>query len=910
MKAKAKNADKRNKKKQAPKKQKYNPHRQPEKMTTEEWQRALREQTAQRENLVVDPVYNGREGYFKVTNPLTNRVYSVVYRGATSSWNYCSCPDFRTNQLGTCKHIEAVGLAADGKYARKRYIIPDCTTVYLDYRGPRKIKIRIGGEKAEEIRTIATRYFDEEQTLKEECFDSFGSFLTEAREVDPTTRCFDDALDFIIEKRERVVRQHIADDSPNMTEGLLKVPLYPYQRQGVEFAFRQGHTIIADEMGLGKTIQAIGAAMALKKHGFVQSVWIICPTSLKYQWKNEIEKFTDETVLVIEGNVIQRAKFLVDSPEFFKIISYHSMVNTVKFGLKRMPDMIIYDEVQRLKNWDTKMGREMRQLKSNYVVALSGTPLENKLTELYSVMQLVDQYILGPYWKFVNETTQKDATGRVTGYHNLNQIGETLKSVLLRRKKSQVKLQMPSRIDKNLFVPVTKEQMAIHNDCKWNVGILLSRWKKLGFLSEKDRMRLMLLLSTMRMVADSTFIIDQKTRHDTKIDEAINIITDVIESGDEKIVIFSQWERMQRILSQELEARGIGFRFLHGGVPSKKRGALIDDFMNNPDCRVFLSTDAGSTGLNLQAASIVINLDLPWNPAVLEQRIARAYRLGQQRQVQVINMVSVGTIEENMLTTLAFKTGLFEGVLDGGDDAVVLNDQKFKHIAEILDSGMEFDDAKPSDESSEVTEDETGLDKTETEVEEEQYEELAENDDYTPEEKTEPEEEEEDYSDDESSEEDEDESEEPWERPYDDYYYDNGYYDEDDEYDEYDEDNDDEAEEDGEDVESTPSTDRPASSDDTSAGDTDTSSDGNSQSSRGSSSSSNDGPALISKGIELLGSIATALSTPESRDRLVDSLVKEDPATGQKSISIPVADKETVANILTMVAGFFSSLKK
>lgn len=823
--------------------QKFNPHHKPENMSLEEWQVALRRQVAKKERFVVKPVDFGREGYFSVTSPQSHRRYSVVYRGEGSRWNYCSCPDFQTNQLGTCKHLEAVGLTAGGKYAKKSYHLPFCTTVYLDYKGKRRVCLRLGGAHKDEISRLASDYFDRHHVLSDDKFDLFGEFMQKAKAIDPLTRCFDDAFDYIIRVREDHRRAKLAESEDNLFDGLLKVDLYPYQREGAEFIFKQGRAVVADEMGLGKTIQAIAATMLLRKNGLAGSVWVVCPTSLKYQWKNEIKKFTGEDALAVEGDVVKRVDLLCTDPAFFKIVSYQSLTNSINFGLKSMPDMIIYDEVQRLKNWDTKMAVAMRRLTPGYVVALSGTPLENKLTELYSVMQLVDQFALGPYWKFVAETTEMDPTGRVTGYKNLNKVGLLLKSRLIRRTKKSVELQMPSRIDKNLFVPVTKEQMAVHDDCKWNVGALIAKWRKVGFLSETDRRRLMLNLSMMRMVADSTFILDQKSRHDTKIDEAVSIIGEVIASGDEKIVIFSQWERMQRVMAGELEKRGIGFRFLHGGVPSQKRGAMINDFISDTECRVFLSTDAGSTGLNLQAASIVINFDLPWNPAVLEQRIGRVYRIGQTRQVQVINMISVGTIEQNMLDTLAFKTGLFEGVLDGGEDAVVLNEKKFDRIVELVDKNVDFEapaysgetvDAEENDSDGVMLTDDIPVAEVESLAQEENYEEIADADEY------------------------------------------DGGYDSD---------------------RMTSPADEPDATAQT--GQTDQIDHVDS-----------DATALVAKGMEFLGGLAKALSTEESRRRFVDSIVKEDPVTGKMSLSIPVADKATVGNVIEMFAGLLTSLRK
>jgi superfamily II DNA/RNA helicase len=161
---------------------------------------------------------------------------------------------------------------------------------------------------------------------------------------------------------------------------------------------------------------------------------------------------------------------------------------------------------------------------------------------------------------------------------------------------------------------------------------------------------------------------------------------------------------MTRLIAYELDKLGVGYEYLHGGVPSAKRRDLINNFTDDPDSRVFLSTDAGSTGLNLQAGSIMINLDLPWNPAVLEQRIARIYRLGQERNVQVINLVARGTIEEGMLGKLRFKTAMFEGVLDNGEDTIFLgNETKFTAMMDTLGEVLEEEQQQSTAISSEST---------------------------------------------------------------------------------------------------------------------------------------------------------------------------------------------------------------
>jgi Helicase conserved C-terminal domain len=165
-----------------------------------------------------------------------------------------------------------------------------------------------------------------------------------------------------------------------------------------------------------------------------------------------------------------------------------------------------------------------------------------------------------------------------------------------------------------------------------------------------------------------------------------SLFDELFAEPEAKAVVFSQWTRTHDIVIRRLEARGTGYVSFHGGVPSDKRPALVERFRDDPACRVFLSTDAGSTGLNLQHASTVVNMDLPWNPAVLEQRIARIHRMGQKRPVQVINFVAKGTIEEGMLSVLAFKRSLSAGILDGSSGEISLGGSRLNRFMKDVEN--------------------------------------------------------------------------------------------------------------------------------------------------------------------------------------------------------------------------------
>ena len=350
------------------------------------------------------------------------------------------------------------------------------------------------------------------------------------------------------------------------------------------------------------------------------------------------------------------------------------------------PDLVILDEAQRIKNWNTRIARSVKRIVSPYAVVLTGTPLENRLEELVSIVQFIDRFRLGPTFRLLDEHQDRDEAGRVIGYRGLDRIGQTLKPILIRRRKSEVLDQLPPRLDKNFFVSMTKEQLQHHEENREIVARVVAKWRRYGFLSEADQRRLMIALQNMRMSCDSAYLLDQKTDSGPKADELATLLEELYEGPETKVVIFSQWLRMHELLQRRFADRSWDHVLFHGGVPSSQRGALVDRFRQDKSCRAFLATDAGGVGLNLQHANVVVNIDLPWNPAVLEQRIGRVHRLGQTQPVSVVNFVAKGTIEEGMLSVLSFKKSLFAGVLDGGESEVFLGGSRLKRFMQTVEN--------------------------------------------------------------------------------------------------------------------------------------------------------------------------------------------------------------------------------
>jgi superfamily II DNA or RNA helicase len=653
-----------------------------------DWQRGLRrqfgrEQAFRLENLTSEPFFSE----FRVSNPVAKSSYRVAIRGLGPGGNFCSCPDYATNELGTCKHLEFVlsrlTKRRGAKAAFARGYRPAFSELYLRNDGRRRVHFRAGTDCPPAVHEAAAGLFDlaHDGMLPDDRLDDLAAFMATASKSGHELRAYDDALDFVAGRRDATRRASKLEElfpggaaDPRLGK-LLKVPLYPYQAEGALFAARVGRALIGDDMGLGKTVQAIAAMEILARHFGVSKVLVVCPTSLKYQWQSEIARFSarhgENAPRVIDGGRAQRQNDY-RRDDFCKITNYEKLKPDLDLIAAWAPEVVIVDEAQRVKNWNTIAARALKRIDSPYAIVLTGTPLENKLEELISIVQFVDQHRLGPTWKLLHEHQVKDEGGRVIGYTGLERIGQTLAPIMIRRRRSEVLRQLPSRLDQNLLVPMTDMQMRYHQENADVVAKIVQRWRRTRFLSDKDQRRMTCALQNMRMSCNSTYLLDQETDHGVKADELAALLVDLFAEPEAKAVVFSQWTRTHDIIARRLDAREVGYVSFHGGVPSEKRPELIDRFRDDPACRVFLSTDAGSTGLNLQPASTLVNMDLPWNPAILEQRIARIHRMGQTRPVRVINFVAKGTIEEGMLSVLAFKRSLSAGILDGGSSEIAL----------------------------------------------------------------------------------------------------------------------------------------------------------------------------------------------------------------------------------------------
>jgi superfamily II DNA or RNA helicase len=602
---------------------------------------------------------------YTVTSLLSGKSYRVALRSMDRGPSYCSCPDFRTNTLGTCKHILNVQAKVKRKfdagvrtkpYRRKRL------AVHLQYDGEVTLRVapadRMKDEMAEIIRPLGGKPITDIADLMKR--------LARLEQLGHDFQVYPDAEEFIqqqlhgqrLRKRMAEIRQDPAHHP--LLQSRVKVPLLPYQLDGIAFAAGAGRAVLADDMGLGKTIQGVGLAEMLAREIGIKRVLVVCPASLKSQWKNEVHRFCDRTVQLVAGaNATRGQQYASDS--FFTICNYEQVLRDILDIEQVKWDLIILDEGQRIKNWESKTARVIKALRSPFALVLSGTPLENRLEDLYSVVQFIDQRRLGPGFRFFNQHRIVDEKGKVLGYKNMEQLRENLRPILLRRTRDSVKLDLPPRTTEIVRITPTDEQLALHHA---NMQVVATVVRK-SFLTEMDLLRLRMALMAARMSADSTYLVNKDPPgHSSKLAHLAELFDDLFAEEGRKVVLFSEWTTMLDLIEPLLTERKLPYVRLDGSVPQKKRQELVHEFQTNPDCKLFITTNAGSTGLNLQAANTVINVDLPWNPAVLEQRIGRAHRMGQTQPAQVYVLITEGTIEENLLQTLSANKDLALAALD------------------------------------------------------------------------------------------------------------------------------------------------------------------------------------------------------------------------------------------------------
>lgn len=654
------------------------------------------------------------------------KTYKITLRDFKNRTGYINNIDWKTNKLGTTKHIMYLFnyLEDNPAKAKKLSTHYPFIEIYTDPLNDYKISWFFPEALERDETELLKAHFGNDKSIEDSQIASFFSFLHKSRDfqrIKIREEIFEKVEAYFETKElEEIEKRTVLDFSA------IKATLYPYQKEGVAFSVFKKGVIVADEMGLGKTLQAIAAAILKKEIFNFKKTLVICPASVKNQWKNEVLKFSDEKAIVVEGEPHQRNKLYLNDDSFFHIINYETVLRDLPIINKSGYDFVILDEAQKIKNYETQTANAVKAIRKKHALVITGTPLENKLLDLYSIVQFLDQDFLTPQWEFSYQHCIFDSNhkNKISGYYNLQNLKERLGSILIRREKKEVFDQLPNVIQKDVYVKLSQEQAGLHNSFAGGIGAILRK----KFKTTYDWQKLMHLLTNMRMVCDSTYLIDKETHISPKMVELQDILIEKldIKNSNRKIIIFSEWVTMLQLIGDMLKKENITFTTLTGKVPVKKRGAIIKEFEDNPECKVFLSSESGGSGLNLQVADTVINFELPWNPAKKNQRIGRIDRIGQKKQkLHVFNLLSYGSIEMKIATGLLLKQNLFEGVLNSGSltDEVDFSEkgksQFIKQLEEAI-SGNDFTTGTEDDQFLENQETED-LQEMVTEMDSENY---------------------------------------------------------------------------------------------------------------------------------------------------------------------------------------------
>ena len=467
----------------------------------------------------------------------------------------------------------------------------------------------------------------------------------------------------------------------------LKLTPYPFQVVGINFLYEKKKALVTDEMGLGKSLTGIGAAHLLIKEGKANKVLVVCPTSLKYQWGEEVSKFTDYRSIVIDGTPKKRKGLLEEfktNPEIqFAIINYELVRNDLEIVKDIDVDIMILDEIHRMKNRATQTSKAMKQLKSKYRFGLTGTPMQNKLEELWNIMDWINPKILGGFWPFSGQhIVLGEKFGKrnvIIGYKRLGELRQKIAPYMIRRLKKDVAPELPEMVFNTFRVDMTPEQKKIQSSLEFGLADVQQKIEEFntrnpGEYNEdgewqeekaKEEAQIPGYLNAMiansdspelLRMSDSFFMnrhihennLSDKKLKSPKLEELYTICSDIIERGEEKVVIFTQFARMQALAVEKLKKLG-GVAVLNGSMSAKERDEQKKNFEFNPDVKFFVLTDAGNYGLNLAFAQTLIMIDIPWNPAIFDQRAGRVHRLNSTGNVvNIISILTNNSIDEHI----------------------------------------------------------------------------------------------------------------------------------------------------------------------------------------------------------------------------------------------------------------------
>jgi SNF2 family DNA or RNA helicase len=467
----------------------------------------------------------------------------------------------------------------------------------------------------------------------------------------------------------------------SLPQGLNSI-MRPYQLKGFEWIYSTIQSklgiCIADDMGLGKTLQVIAVILKLKEERkLTNQVLVICPTTLLGNWLREVEKFAPSLKAKIYHGDDRHYTESID----IVITTYNLVRIREEFFANRKWTLLVVDEAQNIKNPSTYQTQSIKALKSEFRIAMTGTPIENRLTELWSIFDFLNPDFLGTLKWFRAEYAMPIESYQIE--HKVEEFKKITSPFMIRRLKSDKSIiaDLPDKIVKDEFCYLSKEQIVIYQKIlKEDLDII----EQLQGVSRRGKVFQM--INALKQICNHpSHFTKKKAYHPNlsgKSERLVSLLQNILPTG-EKTILFTQYTEMAEILLDILNKHlGIQPDFFHGGLMRKEREKVISDFQKDPAKQLILiSLKAGGTGLNLVEATNVIHYDLWWNPAVEDQATDRAYRIGQTKNVQVHRLITLGTFEEKINSIIQGKRALTDLTLIKGEKWITeLSNEELKEL--------------------------------------------------------------------------------------------------------------------------------------------------------------------------------------------------------------------------------------
>ncbi|MFC4651811.1 SNF2 helicase associated domain-containing protein [Lactococcus nasutitermitis] len=451
----------------------------------------------------------------------------------------------------------------------------------------------------------------------------------------------------------------------------IKAELRPYQETGVRWLSMLSHYqlggILADDMGLGKTVQAITYLLSVLKEN--ENVLITAPASLTYNWASEFEKFTDTIDFVVVDGTKAERDAMIEAKHQIYITSYGSFLKDAPAYEEKDLTYLLLDEAQVVKNYSSKTNKALANLSVEHTVALSGTPLENRIEEIWAIFQVVMPGFLPPRDKF-NKLAP-------------NVVSRLIQPFILRRKKEDVLTELPEKMETTVYNVLAEDQKVIY------IAQLELMQRQVMAMDSKalshSRIEILAGITRLRQICNTPALFMEDYKGSSGKLERLKELLEQVKDSGHRPLIFSQFTKVFPFIKNIMDELDLSCYELTGSTPVKDRLSMVQAFNAGSRDAFLVSLKAGGVGLNLTSADVVILVDLWWNPAVEEQAIARAHRMGQKNTVEVIRLITQGTIEEKIMEIQERKKDLIANVLEGDIIDKTLSELE---IREILGIGL------------------------------------------------------------------------------------------------------------------------------------------------------------------------------------------------------------------------------